>query len=233
MRRSRPADQLVDPVGDALGGAAQLRHGPVGGVALGDVLGGGMVDQPLGQAGRQHELAVGDGDEAVAERMEPEFRPAGLADAGIEMLDGFEMAGGAGLGRKHPGPRLPVELLAFGAPALQDRGELACDRELQRLAALGVVDADGHGLHVDPRPGERNHLGEAHAGVEAEAERVARHGVPHRRLEAPVPAWQDLGRVPDAAAARPVEPPAAGAPQRDGIAQILEVEARAAVDGGE
>ena len=40
-----------------------------------------MVDQPLGQAGRQHELAVGDGDEAVAERMEPEFRPARLADA--------------------------------------------------------------------------------------------------------------------------------------------------------
>ena len=141
MRRTRAENQLVDPVGDALGSAAQLRHGPVGGVALGDVLRRGMVDQPLGQASRQHELAVGDGDEAVAERMEPEFCPARLADARIEMLDGFEVAGCAGLGRKHPRPRRPVELLAFGEPALQDRGELAGDRELQRLAALGVVDA--------------------------------------------------------------------------------------------
>lgn len=56
-----------------------------------------MVDQPLGQAGRQHELAVGDGDEAVAQRVEPEPCPARLADARVEMLDGFEMAGGAGL----------------------------------------------------------------------------------------------------------------------------------------
>ena len=102
MRRTRSANQLIDPVGDALGGVAQLRHGPIGGVALGDVLGGGMVDRPLGQAGRQHELAVGDGDEAVAQRMEPELRPARLSDARIEMLDGFEVAGRAGLGQKHP-----------------------------------------------------------------------------------------------------------------------------------
>ena len=50
-----------------------------------------MVDQPLGQAGRQHKLAVCDGDEAVSQGMEPKIRPAGLADASIEMLDGFEM----------------------------------------------------------------------------------------------------------------------------------------------
>ena len=101
MRRIRPANQHVDPVGDALGGAAELRHGPVCDIALGDVLGGGMVDQPLGEAGRQHQFAVGDGDEAVAQRMEPEFRPAGLADVRIEMLDGFEVAGCTGLGREH------------------------------------------------------------------------------------------------------------------------------------
>ena len=122
-------NQLVDPVGDALGGVAQQLHGPVGGVALGDVLGGGVVDQPLGQAGRQYELAVGDGDEAVAQRMEPELRPARLSDARIEMLDGFEVAGRADLGRKHPAARLPCELLPLGDPALQDGGELAGDRE--------------------------------------------------------------------------------------------------------
>ena len=44
------ANKLVDSVGDALGGVAQLLHGPVGGIALRDVLGRGMVDQPLGQA---------------------------------------------------------------------------------------------------------------------------------------------------------------------------------------
>ena len=198
-------NQLVDPVGDALGGGAQLLHGPVGGVALGDVLGRGMVDQPLGQADRQHELAVGDGDEAVAERVEPELRPALLADAPIEMLDGFEMAGRAGLRRKHPAPRLPRELLQAGEPVLQNGGQLPRDRELQRLAALGVVVAHGHGRHVDLRPRERDHLGETHAGIEAEAEGVTRHRVAHRGLEAPVPARQHLGRRLDAAATRAVQ----------------------------
>lgn len=63
--------------------------------------------KPLGQAGGQHELAVGDGDEAVAKRMEPELRPVRLADARVRMLDGFEMAGHAGLRRKHPALCLP------------------------------------------------------------------------------------------------------------------------------
>lgn len=61
----------------------------------------------------------------------------------------------------------------LGEPALQDGGELAGDGELQRFAALGVVDADGHGGHVDLRPGERDYLGETHSGVEAEAGEVA------------------------------------------------------------
>ena len=205
MQRIRAESEFIDPVGDALSGVAQLLDGPVGGVAFGDILGGGMVDQPLGQAGRQHELAVGDGDEAVAQRMEPEFRPARLADARIEMLDGFEVAGRADLGRKHPAARLSCELLPLGEPALQDGGELAGDRELQRLAGLGVVDADGHGGHVDLRPHERNHLGEARAGIEAEAEGVAGHRVAYRSLEAPVPARQHLGRRLDAAAACAVQ----------------------------
>ena len=71
------------------------------------------------------------------------------------------------------------------------------------------------------------------AGVEAEAVGVARHRVAHRGLEAPVPARQHLGRRLDAAAARAVQPPAAGAPPLDRVAQIVEVEARPAVDGPE
>ena len=131
--------------------------------------------------------------------------PPRLSDARIEMLDGFEVAGRAGLGGEHPAARLPCELLPFGEPALQDGGELAGDRELQRLAAHGVVVAHGHGRHVDLRPRERNHLGEAHAGIEVEAEGVTRHRVAHRGLEAPVPAWQHLGRRLDAAATRAVQ----------------------------
>ena len=84
--------------------------------------------------------------------------------------------------------------------------------------------------------GEGDHLGEAHAGVEAEAEGVARHRVAHRGLEVPVPARKHLGRRLDAAAARAaraVQPPAGGAPQPDPVAQILGVEARSAVDGAQ
>ena len=149
------------------------------------------------------------------------------------MLDGFEVAGRAGRGREHPAPRLPGELLPLGEPALQDRGELASDRELQRLAALGVLDSDGHGRHVDLRPSERDHLGETHTGVEPEAEDVGDERVAHRGLEGPVPARQHLGRRLDAASARAVQPPAAGAPPLDRIAQIVEVEARPAVEGTE
>lgn len=192
-----------------------------------------MVDQPLGEAGRQHELAIGDRDEAVAERMEPELRAAGLADARVQMLDGFEVAGRAGLGRKHPRLRFPRKSVPLREPALQDGGKLSGDREFQRLAALGVLDADGHGRHVDLRPGEGNHFREPHSGVESEAEGVAGDRVAHRRLEAAVPAWQDFRRRLDAAAARAVQPPTGGAPELHRIAQVLEIETWPAVNRAE
>ena len=116
---------------------------------------------------------------------------------------------------------------------MEDGVELAGDRELQRLAALGVLDADGHGRHIDLRPGEGDHLGEAHAHVESEAECVADNHVAHRGLEATVPAWQYLRRWVDASTARRVQAPACGAPVLDRIAQLLEVVARSAVDGCE
>ena len=144
--------------------------------------------------------------------MEPELRPARLADARVQMLDGFEVAGRAGLRWKDPALGLPRDPVPLREPALQDGGKLPGDRELQRLAALGVLDADGHGRHVDLRPGEGNDFREPHAGVEAEAEGVADDRVAHRRLEATVPARQDLQRRLDAAAARTVQPPTGGTP---------------------
>lgn len=233
LRRVRSANVLVDPVGNSLCCVTQLFHGPVGGVALGDVRGRGMVDEPLGQAGRHHEFTVGDGDEAVSKRMEPKPGAARLADARVEMLDGFEMSGRAVLGRKNPASRLAGEALSLGEPTMEDGVELAGDRELQRLAALGVLDADGHGRHVDLRPGEGDHLREAHARVESEAEGVSDDHVAHCRLEAPIPAWQDFGRRLDAAAARRVETSPCCAPVFDRAAQLLKVQARSAVDRAE
>ena len=80
-------------------------------------------------------------------------------------------------GNYNPASHLPGEMLPLGKPARQDRRKLAGNRERQRFAALGVVEADGHCGYVDLRPGERVHLGEAHGGVEAEAEGVAGHRV--------------------------------------------------------
>ena len=115
-----PAPQMSSSILSAMRCAASRNccHGPVGSVPLGDVRGRCMVDQPLGQARGQHELSVGDGDEAVSERMEPESGPARLADARVEVLDGFEMSGRAVHGRKHPASRLSGELLPLGEPAL-------------------------------------------------------------------------------------------------------------------
>ena len=42
-------------------------------VAFGDVAGPGMVDQPFGQRQQQKQVALGDGDEAVAQTVEPEL----------------------------------------------------------------------------------------------------------------------------------------------------------------
>ena len=188
LRWTRSANQLVDTIGNARRCVAQLRHGPVGGVALGDVIGRGMVDQPLGEDCWQHGLTVGNGSEAVSEGMEPEPRPASPADAGVQMLDGFEVAGRTCLWRKHPTLRHPRGSVPLREPALQDGGKQPRDRELQRLAALGGIGSDGHGRHVDLRPADGNHFRELHAGLAAESEGVARDRVVDRRLKAPVQA---------------------------------------------
>ena len=66
MRPSRYIHQLIDPVGNALRGLAQLFHRPVDGVALGHVGGPGAADQPLRQRVRQHQFSPGHRDEGIA-----------------------------------------------------------------------------------------------------------------------------------------------------------------------
>ena len=94
--------QGLDPIGDLLRRLSKLGDGPVGGVSLGHVVGPGVVDQPLGERGRQHQLALGDGDEGVAEAVEPELGTAGLADAGVKMMRVLDVAGRAGRRRATP-----------------------------------------------------------------------------------------------------------------------------------
>ena len=47
-----------------------------------------MIDEALGEGGGQQQLALGDGDEAVPQAVEPELGAADLADAAVEMMDG-------------------------------------------------------------------------------------------------------------------------------------------------
>ena len=82
----RLSGQDLDSVCNVLSRLAKLPESPVGCIAFGDVVGACMVDQPLGQRGRQHQLALGDGDETVAQAVGPELGAARLAIAGIEMV---------------------------------------------------------------------------------------------------------------------------------------------------
>ena len=182
-----------------------------------------MVDQPLGQVG-QHQFAVGHGDEAVAKGMEPELRSARLADARVQVLHAaVDPARAAGLRRKHPDPAVLGKALALGETAFEDGGELARERKLQRLAGLGLLDPERHRREVHLCPAQPEHLGAAHAGVEAEAEGVAGDRIANRGLDAAVPAGQHLRRRRDAAAALAVEPPARGAPLVHGVVQALDI----------
>ena len=59
------AHQDLNAIGDPLGGIAELGDGPVGSVFLDDFVGPRVVDQSFGERGRQHQFALGDGDETV------------------------------------------------------------------------------------------------------------------------------------------------------------------------
>ena len=92
------AHRRLDPVGDPLLGLAKLFDGPVCRLPLRDIVGPGVVDQPLGERGVQHQFTLGDGDEAIGKPVETELRSARLANAGVEVMQILDMAGGAGGG---------------------------------------------------------------------------------------------------------------------------------------
>ena len=100
----------------------------------------------------------------------------------------------------------------------------------QRRARLCVLDPEDQRRHVHPLPVQRQHLPQAHAGEEAEPERVAHAGRADRLLDALLPARQHLGRGGDLAPPAAVIPAAAGEPQIDRVAQPLKVDAGAAVE---
>ena len=76
---------------------------------IGKVAWPGMINQPLGQRQRQEKIALGNGDEAVVQTMEPELLAAGAADRLIHMGEVRDAARAADAGGKDPAvQRFPV-----------------------------------------------------------------------------------------------------------------------------
>ena len=96
------AHERLSPVGDPLRGRARLLDRPVCRMSCGHIGGPGVVYQPLGEGTVQHQFTLGDGDEAIAEPVEPELRSARLADAAIDVMRILDVAGGAGRRREYP-----------------------------------------------------------------------------------------------------------------------------------
>ena len=93
----------------------------------------GMVDQPLGQRTRQHQLALDDRDEAVAETVEPEFTPARPRDRVVLMGQHLDMPRLAHHRREHP-----AVTVLLHAPRFENRRQLSGDRQLKWDPCLGI-----------------------------------------------------------------------------------------------
>ena len=111
-----------------------------------------MVDQPFGQRWRQQQVALGHGDEDVAQPVEPELRAAHLADAGVVPVKLLDMARLAGHRREHPAANVSRHGVAVGPPTYQDDAQLARDGQLQRYPGLGLLDPEQTRLEVHPLP---------------------------------------------------------------------------------
>ena len=169
-----------------------------------------MVDQSLGERGGQHQLALGNGDEAVPQAVELELGPAGLADAGVEMMRVLDMAGRAGRRREYPRANTFGQVCGGGPAAFENGRDLPGDGKLQRHSGLSFLDAESEGVHVDALPAERQHFVPAHPGVEAEPEGVADRWVIDFGLDSGAPARQHLGGRRNLSARLAVELAAAG-----------------------
>ena len=103
--------------------------------------------------------------------MVPELCTSGLADRLVVLRQAPDMAHSGDGRRKHPAFRQGAALLP---PTLKEGGQLPGDRQLQRYAGLGRLDAEDQPLTVYPILSQQQHLVEAHASVEAEPEGVPR-----------------------------------------------------------
>ncbi len=225
--------QFINPIGDALSRFAQLFNGPVRSIALGHVTGPFMVDQPLGERPRQHQLALGHGDERVAQSVEPELRATGLRDAIVMPLQDRDMTRRAQGRGEHPVPKVFRHGLAVVPAPGKNGGKLTGNGKRQRHPGLGFLNPERPRIEVHPLPTQRSDLAQAHAGVEPKQQQVAVHRVDHRSLDAFAPAREHLcwrGNPPPRLG---VIAPAAGEPQLDRIAQPLVVDAGSAVDRAE
>ena len=151
LRHLGSAHQRLDPVGDPPSLFAKLSDGPVGRVVFGEVIGAGVVDQPLGRrGGRQHRLALGDADEAVPQAVEPEFGATGLADAGVEMMWVLDMTGRARRRGEHLVANMSQVIAGLGQVAFENGRKLsgvgagASGRETGGPTMLGSCGRSGH-----------------------------------------------------------------------------------------
>ena len=140
------------------------------------------------------------------------------------------IAGRAGGRREQPLPDAFGQIRGGGPPVFENGRELIGDGKLQRHAGVGLLDAEGERVHVDPFPAERQHLVPAHAGVKPEPEGVPGHRVVDFGLDHGAPARQHLGRRRNIAPRLAVGLVAAREPEIDRVPQPVMVDARSAVD---
>ena len=110
-----------------------------------------MVDQTLDEAGWQHKVAVGDGDEAVPHRVEREARPARLADACVQVLHALDVSrSGLAVRGEHPTPVFCGEALQFGKTVPEDGGDAEEGLWVDRGAAV-AFSASGFEAEIRAR----------------------------------------------------------------------------------
>ena len=132
--------QLLDAIRDALRGLAQLPDRPVSGIALRDILGRRMVDQPLGQRVWQHQLALRHRDEAVAST-------ALIASARAALVAGATSNTSSQSRTKLPASEAPRRLFARGGME-----ELGQGLKRQHTVALGRQPDQLDGAKVSLAP---------------------------------------------------------------------------------
>ena len=153
---------------------------------------------------------------AFPEPVEPELGARRASDPVVQVLQ-FPSDGRKRRSRGRPSPRPAAPAPLFPRRA-EERGELARDRQLERLAGLGLLDPQDAPFEVHPLPAQRHDLAPPHPGVHPEPEDVPGSPAPRprprcRRATGAAPPTGSKIRPPH----RPVVAPPAGEPQLDRV----------------